>query len=326
MKILIAESQDFSPAALALLRRHAEVTAADLDRAGLLDAAGDFDVLWVRLRNNIDAEIIDAALRLKIIATNTTGLNHIDCERAAERGIKVLSLHGETDFLSSIRATAELTLSLMLALLRRLPEAVNSVRHGGWDRYPFKGHDLHEKKVGIVGYGRIGQIVARYLQAFDAEVLATQHDERRGTTIRDERVRFLPLPQLLAEADIVTLHVNLSEETRGMFASPELAAMKDGARLINTARGELVDEDALLDALSLGKLSGAALDVLHHEHALPDPHRPLIKYARDHKNLIITPHIGGFTWESLQKTEIFLAQRLVETIEQSSRTQIPCSQ
>ena len=151
LKLLIAEAEGFSPEALTRLREFADVDTRDLSRAELLASVHDVDVLWVRLRNRIDARVMAAAPRLKVIVTNTTGVNHIDLEEAARRKIRVVSLKGETDFLRSIRATAELTIGLLLSLTRHIPAAAAHVANGGWDRYPFKGNDLYGRTAGIVG-------------------------------------------------------------------------------------------------------------------------------------------------------------------------------
>lgn len=312
MKILISESGGFSPAALRALQAVAEVEPADLDRAGLLAAIKDVDVLWVRLRNRIDAAVFDAAPRLKIVVTPTTGLNHVDLKEAAKRGIQIVSLKGETDFLKDVRATAELTVGLLLALLRQVPAATADAAAGHWDRDRFQGRELYGKTAGIVGYGRLGHIVARYLQAFDMRVLVSDPD--LDPEDLEPGLTKVSLSKLLAESDVVSLHVNLCDDTYGMFGRAQFEAMQPGAWFINTSRGELVDEAALLDGLRLGHIAGAALDVLCDEDATGMAGRPLVEYARQNPRLIITPHIGGCTRESMEKTERFLARRLVSLI------------
>jgi len=307
-RILVAESDRFSARAAAILRDIGELRMADLDRANLVQSAAWANVLWVRLRNRIDAEIMAAAPDLRVIVSATTGLNHIDLAEAERRRIRVLSLRGEADFLKEVRATAEHTIGLMLALLRHLPGACSHVLEGGWNRDRFWGGELNEKTAGVIGYGRLGRIVARYLQAFGARVLAADpavpaHEIEPGVVLS-------PLVDLLREADLVTLHVNLNGKTRGFFGRDQFAAMKRGAWFINTARGELVDDAALLDALSAGRLRGAAVDVLGDERSDGMGHHRLVAYARERDNLIITPHIGGCTVESVEKTELFLAEKL----------------
>lgn len=309
-RIVVAESLGFSPAAAEALRALGSVTFADADRAELLRLAAGADLLWVRLRHRVDAELLAAAPRLRAVVSPTTGLNHIDLEEAARRGVAVLSLRGEVEFLRTVRATAEHTVGLLLALLRRIPRAAAHVEQGGWDRDPFRGGELYGKVAGVVGYGRLGRIVAGYLGAFGMRVLAA--DPCVEPEALEPGVALVPLEGLLAEADVVTLHVSLSAATEGLFGAAQLAAMKPGALFVNTARGELVDEAALLAALEGGRLGGAALDVLAHERSGGMGHSPLVRYAATHDNLVITPHIGGATRESMEKTEAFMAGRLAE--------------
>ncbi len=289
---------------------------ADLDHNGLLSAVRDADVLWVRLRHRIDLEVMAAAPHLKVIVTPTTGLNHVDLEEARRRKIRILSLREETEFLQNVRATAEHTLALILALLRKVPAATCHVRAGGWNRDQFKGRELYGKTVGVIGYGRLGRIVARYLKALDTRVLATDPKVDLGSV--EPGVSVVPLFQLLREADLVTLHVVLCDETRGFFGREQFAAMKHGTWFINTSRGELVDEHALLDALARGNLAGAAVDVVCDEDSSGMGNHPLVAYAREHDNLMITPHISGCTTESMEKTECFLADRLLTLLRQDA--------
>jgi D-3-phosphoglycerate dehydrogenase len=292
---------------LAKLREAGELVLADLDREGLLESVRDIDVLWVRLRHQIDSEVFDHAPRLKLLVTPTTGLNHIDLAAAERCGVRVLSLRGENEFLRDVRATAEHTIALIFALLRHVPESRDHVRNGGWHRDLFRGRELYEKTVGVVGYGRLGKIVTRYFRAFDARVLVTDPSENS----EEPDVVDVPLHRLLEESDVVTLHVNLCDKTRQFFGQGAFAAMKAGAWFVNTSRGELVDENALLDALRSGKLAGAALDVLSEERSTGMGNHPLVAYAREHNNLLITPHVGGCTKESMEKSELFLAHRLL---------------
>jgi D-3-phosphoglycerate dehydrogenase len=310
LKILVAESSEFTPAALAVLDRIGDVHLADFDEQQLRAAITPYQILWVRLRNKIGKEILDAAPNLKAIATPTTGVNHLDLELLEERQIKVMSLRGETTFLNSVRATAELTLGLMLALTRHIPAACEATKDGAWNRDRFRGNELHGKTVGIVGYGRLGRHVANYCAALGLTVLVTDPNVRKDT---------VPLPfemmereSLLRHSDLVSLHVSLDEANRGFFGSREFQTMREGSWFINTSRGELIDESALLQNLDSGHLAGAALDVLQDEQSGGFAARPLVQYAASHRNLLITPHIGGCTSESMAKTELFLAEKLLE--------------
>ena len=320
LKILVAESNGFSARAFRQLELLGEVFLADLDRPALLSHVREADVLWVRLRHRIDTEVLESAPFLKFIVTPTTGLNHIDLDEAERRGIRVLSLRGEIEFLKEVRATAELTIGLMISVLRWIPAAVTHVKSGGWERNLFKGFELFGKQVGIVGYGRLGRIVSRYLRSFDVEVCTSSPGVDSNSV--EAGVRVVGLTDLLTEVDIVTLHVNLTNENRGFFGAREFALMKEGAWFVNTSRGELVDERALLHSLTSGRLAGAALDVLSGEHSTTLADHSLIAYARTHDNLIITPHVGGCTVESMDKSESFLAERLSILIKDATKINV----
>jgi D-3-phosphoglycerate dehydrogenase / 2-oxoglutarate reductase len=309
LDILIAEANGFSPEAAEILQQIGNVTLADLDRRELLEAVSLADVLWIRLRHQIDAEVMNRAARLKFILSPTTGLNHIDAEEAERRGIRIFSLRGEAKFLENVRATAELTVLLTLALLRQLSAATTHVLNGQWNRELFKGYELSGKTIGVIGYGRLGRLVARYFNAFDACILAADPKLQNGT---DEVATLLPVQEVLQASDIVTLHVDLTPATRRFFGKTHFEAMKNGAYFINTARGQLVDEEALLKALTSGRITGAALDVLTGEDPSGMATHPLVAYARHHRNLLITPHLGGCTFESMEKTEVFLANRFLD--------------
>lgn len=314
--ILMSESTDFSNFALMELESTAEVRMKDLNREQLLQEVGFVDVLWVRLRHIIDGEVMNAGPQIKFIATPTTGLTHIDLSTALEKGIEVVSLKGETEFLREIRATAEHTIALLLGLIRNLNAAAEHVKDGGWNRELFRGSELHNKTAGIVGYGRLGRIVAEYLAAFGVEVLV--YDPVHLNDQIENGVRLVDLEYLLANSDIVSLHVNLTPENEKFFGIYHFNLIKEGAIFVNTSRGELIDEDALLNALVSGKLAGAALDVLTEENSIGMDSNKLVEYAKKNSSLLITPHIGGCTLESMHKTEEFLARKLIARLKEET--------
>jgi len=315
LRILIAEPLDFSPQAVRVLESVADVTLQSTERDGLGAALREFDVIWFRLAHRIDRPLLDISLldgplRCRMLVTPVTGLDHIDLEACADHGIRVLSLRGETQFLNQVRATAELTLALSLALLRRLPAASDSAKTGVWNRDLFRGHELFGKTAGLVGVGRLGSLVAGYFGALGMTVLG--YDPRPDFPTSLAR-RASSLGELLRESDLVSLHVSYSAATRHLIGRDCLNQMPSGAVLINTSRGGVVDEMALLDALRHGRIAGAALDVLDGEPNITPDH-PLLAYARQHDNLLIVPHIGGNTVESFAKTEMFLAHKVVEAL------------
>jgi D-3-phosphoglycerate dehydrogenase len=309
-RVLIAEPLDFSPEAVRMLRAGADVTLRSTDRAALTAALREFDVVWFRLAHRVDRALLAGALRCRILATPVTGLDHIDLEACAQHGIRVVSLRGETEFLEQVRATAELSVALTLALLRRIPAAVAHVRDGHWNRDLFRGHELFGHTAGVIGLGRLGRIVAGYFRAFGMNVVG--YDPRPDFP-REAVRRVESLNELLSQADVVSLHVNYDATTRHLIGRKELAAMKPQAVLVNTSRGGVVDEQALVEALESGRLGGAALDVLDGEPKVAPDH-PLVALARTRDNLLIVPHIGGNTVESFEKTEIFLAGRVLDAL------------
>jgi D-3-phosphoglycerate dehydrogenase len=283
----------------------------------LLSQLSDYDVLIVRFAQKINQEIIDAGIRLKAIVTAATGVDHIDVDYARLKGIAVLSLRGETEFLESVSATAEHTWALLLALTRRIPQAFNSVCASLWERDSFRGRELQGKRLGIIGLGRVGRKVAGYAQAFGLHVAAYDPYALRWT---EGVERYSTLSQLLSQSEVISLHIPLTKDTVKIIGREQLALLSSGAILINTSRGGVLDEKALVDSLKSEQLAGAAVDVLCHENSDEGIHQsPLLAYARTHDNLLITPHIGGATDESMAKTEVFMASKLARFFETADR-------
>jgi D-3-phosphoglycerate dehydrogenase len=315
-RILNTEPGRFSEQAKEALRKVGDVDEVEADRAHLLGHASDYNALFICLRNVIDRDIIERAEQLRYIATPTTGTDHIDMDAARARGVEVLSLAGETDFLRGVTATAELTWALLLAVVRKLPQAHESVLAGEWARDAFRGTELRDKTLGIVGFGRLGKMVSEYGKAFRMNVLAFDRSPERGA----DGVTFVSIDELLGRSDVVSVHLPLTAGTEDFFDAERFAQIKRGAVLINTSRGRVVDETALLDALKSGRLSGAAVDVLAGETSnrsdwlAADAMR---SYARQHSNLIITPHIGGMTEESVERTNLFMVDKLARRLRQA---------
>jgi len=229
-RILIAEPVDFSPKAVAMLEVAADVVLAPTDRGGIVAALRDYDVFWFRLAHRIDRALLAGPLRCRILATPVTGLDHIDLEACAERGIRVVSLRGEYEFLEQVRGTAELTVALALGLLRHIPAAAQHARAGHWNRDLFRGRELFGHTVGLVGVGRLGKIVAGYFRAFGCEVLGY---DPRSDFPHEAATRVDTLEELLSRADIVSVHVNYTPATRHLIGSRQLAAMRPEVSNLN---------------------------------------------------------------------------------------------
>ncbi len=223
-KILIAEPLDFSPEALKILEAAGDVELRACDRRELAAAFRQYDVVWFRLAHRIDADMLGPKPRCRILATPVTGLDHIDLAACETRGVRVLSLRGETEFLKNVRATAELTIGLTLSLLRNIPAAHASARRGEWDRDRFRGRELFGRTVGIVGMGRLGTLVSGYFKAFGTRVIGydPRHDFPDEAAERIDR-----LDDLLAISDIVVLLVKYDESTRNLIGA---RTRSDGAR------------------------------------------------------------------------------------------------
>lgn len=318
MKILHLEYDQYPPEATRLLAEQHVVeafTCATQDELYQKLAADQYAVIFTRLGLMLDQRCMDLQPGLRYIVTSTTGLNHIDTTAAQSKNILVISLKGEAEFLANVKSTAEHTWGLLLSLIRQLPAAFTSVAQGNWDRAPFLSDELDEKKIGIIGYGRLGKIVARYAKAFGMTVLV--HDHTPAHYQGDAVVTPCSLDALLTQADVVVLLISWNEVNNNFMDSEKFSRMKPGSYFINTARGELVDEAALLHALESGTINGAAVDVLWNDSAWSartGGSEALLNYQRTHSNLFITPHMGGYGKDSIAKTRTFVTNKFLSLI------------
>jgi D-3-phosphoglycerate dehydrogenase len=295
MRILVTEP--LSERGLDLLQEEHEVELrTDLATAGLAEAIGGYDALVVRSQTRVDAAVIAAAANLKVVARAGIGLDNVDVDAATRRGIMVVNAPQ-----SNILSAAEHTIALLLALARNIPQADASLRAGHWSREEFQGVELHGKTLGIVGMGRVGTMVAQRALAFGMRLIAYDPYVSRDRA-RELSIELMPdLEALLVQADFVTIHLPRTAETEGLIGARELALMRDGARIVNTARGGIVDEAALEDALRSGRLAGAALDVFADE---PVTQHPLFGVP----NVVVTPHLGAATQEAQDKAGTAIAE------------------
>lgn len=286
-RVVVADR--LSPAGLEILRSEPGLDVVDASgrsREELAEVLADADAVIVRSPTTVDEELLGAAPNLTVVGRAGVGVDNIDLEAATRHGVAVMNAPG-----GNTRSTAELAFGLLLAAGRRIPEADRSVRAGRWERSRLRGVQLHGKTLGVVGVGRIGGAVATRARAFGLEVVG--HDPYLSEGRAEELgVELVELPELLRRSDFVTLHAPLTEETRGLVGAEALAAMKDDALLVNAARGGLVDERALAEALRSGEIGGAALDV-YREEPLPEDH-PL----REAPDLVLTPHLGSATGDA----------------------------
>jgi len=273
----------------------AEVTHCEADKDALLRLMHETDgILDASMRIRITNEMVKHSPRLKVISCATTGSDHIERKEIDQRGIAVRTLREDPEFLKNLTPAAELSWTLLMACARRLTGAFEHTRQGKWVREDFPGVMLNGKRLGVIGCGRIGSWMARYARAFGMEAIGFDpYVDPLPTDIRPATLK-----EIFKTSDFVSIHVHLSDETRGMVTRDLLEMAKPGLIFINTSRGGLVDEQALLDCLKSGILSGAGLDVLDGEPDISS--HPLIQYAKDHHNLIITPHCGGFSPDAVR--------------------------
>ena len=298
MRVLVRER--IAEAGVELLRGRFEV---DVDPDGDLAATiGDYDAIIVRSGTRLTADLIARAERLKVIGRAGVGVDNVDLAAASKRGIVVANAPQST-----VVSAAEHTIGLLLALSRQIPQAHAALKEGRWERSRFAGLELADKTLGLAGFGRIGQQVARRARGLEMRVLAydpyVAPDRFQDFGVQ----RAGSLDELLAESDFLSLHLALTGETRGLIGREQLARMKDGARLVNAARGELVDEEALTEALTSGKIAGAALDVFSEE-----PYSgPLLALP----NVVLTPHLAASTQEAQDRAGLIVAEQVAAALE-----------
>jgi D-3-phosphoglycerate dehydrogenase len=292
--VLIAEQ--LSPATVEALGPDFDIREVDgTDRPALLSALAEASAVLIRSATQIDAEAISAAKQLKVVARAGVGLDNVDLPAATAAGVMVVNAPT-----SNIISAAELTIGHILSLARHIPAAHASLAAGEWKRAKYTGTELYEKRAGIIGLGRIGALIASRLQAFGVEVVAFDPyvTEARAQQLG---VSLVPLDELLATSDFVTIHMPKTPETTGMIGAKQLKAMKKTAYVINVARGGLIDEKALAAALKAGEIAGAGIDVFTSEPPADDA---LISLP----NILVTPHLGASTDEAQEKAGVSVAR------------------
>jgi D-3-phosphoglycerate dehydrogenase len=287
---------------------HLDVTCVpDGTREQLLQFIPDFDAYLCSLRIPMDEAIIRRAAKLRLIASPSTGTDHLSLDVIKARGIDVISIKHERALLDQLSATAELAFGLLLTCARHLPLCFEAARAGRWERHQLSGAQLRGKTLGIVGLGRLGSMMARYGLAFGMRVIASEPDPAR---IMDG-VERVDLDSLLTQVDFVSLHVHLSPTTRGLLSAQALARMKRGSVLINTSRGALIDEAALIREMESGRIVAAGLDVIDGEWMDNKLDHPLIAYSRQNPRLYITPHVGGTCPEAVRQVARFIFEKTI---------------
>ena len=287
------------------LARDSEVSCdvkTDLSKAELLEIIGDYDALIVRSATKVDADVVAAGRKLKVVGRAGIGVDNVDVKAATARGVIVMN----TPQANAI-ATAEFAMSLVLGVSRHIAHAHMSVAEGEWNRSKFTGRQLHGKVLGLIGLGQIGRLVANRARAFEMDVIACDPYVSEDVA-RKHAVRLVDLDDLLAQADYVSLHTSMSAETEKLINADTLDRMKDGVVFINAARGKLVDEVALAQALQSGKVKAAAVDVYQEEPPAKD--HPLVGLP----NVLHTPHLGASTEEAQRDVAIQIVDQVLDAL------------
>jgi D-3-phosphoglycerate dehydrogenase len=300
-RVLVKEK--IGDSGVALLSEHFDVdVGVDWSEEQLADRIGEYDGIVIRSATKMTPELIGRAGRLRVIGRAGVGVDNVDVAAATKRGIVVANAPE-----SNVVTAAEHTMALLLAMARNVPQAYVSLTSGKWERSKFSGVELYEKTLGILGFGRIGQLVAQRARGFGMRVLAFDPFVS-AERYRELRVEKADSPDdIYAQADFITVHLPKTAETEGFLGAQEFAKMRDGVRVLNVARGGLIDEGALQDALDSGKVGGAALDVFPSE---PITEHPLFGYS----NVVVTPHLGASTAEATDRAGYQSAEQVVAAL------------
>jgi|SaaInlStandDraft_4_1057021.scaffolds.fasta_scaffold18361_2 D-3-phosphoglycerate dehydrogenase / 2-oxoglutarate reductase len=312
IRMLCPEPDSFSKKGLDYASKNINLTCRALTQQQFEEIAPNYEVLLIRFNTIISESILIGNSKIKSIISPTTGLDHIDLVAVKCNKVKVYHLKGQKRFLKGVSGTAELTIGLMLSLLRKIPQSFESVKKCEWETGPFRGNEVSEKKIGIIGCGRLGSKVSRVAVALGMNVFSYDpYISRFPTSVTQVN----SLADLLSMVDILTVHIPLLPKTRHLISKKEIDQMKDGVVIINTSRGSIISTQALLYGLEKGKIKSAAIDVMEDEHCIKKIGHVLIDYANKHDNLLITPHIGGATYESVEKTDFFILKKYFSEVE-----------
>lgn len=306
IKILCPEPDSFSQKGLDFARSFSDLTAVSLSQEEFNELAPKYDAVLVRFNTKVDSCIFENSSKISAILSPTTGLDHIDIKSASQHGANVFHLREEKEFLKTVSGTAELTIGLILSIMRKIPQSFNSVKDGFWQASNFRGYELKGKTLGVIGCGRLGSKVSEMASALGMSVIAFDpYISKFPKGVQSKKTQF----DVIFEADIISFHVPLNDETYHLIGVNEINKMKNGVVIINTSRGAIIETASLINGLKNAKVSAAAIDVMEDEHLFLSKKHPLVKYASINDNLIITPHIGGATFESVEKTDIFILKK-----------------
>lgn len=317
-RALIIEAEFYPQDLLRRLEARVEIVKSSaVTREQLLDELilNKIEILFCGLGIKIDQSLLGQVASIKFVVSPATGVNHLDIDYLNLRKIKLIHLRDFKDEISNVFTTAELTWGLLLTVVRRIIPAHNSVVSGRYDRGPFLGIDLAGQILGVIGYGRLGRRVAEYGQAFGMQVVVYDTDNSHLSNLK-HGVTSGSLDHLLSVSDVVSIHVPLSKQTERLVTDMQISKMKNGSILINTSRGEVLDESAVVNALKTGKLYGVGVDVLdgENEDDFNSKTSPLVGAVAQNLNVVISPHIGGWTKQAVSTTRSLVIEELLRRL------------
>ncbi len=304
MKLICPDPNLFSPEIIKKVKKSYDCYIKELSQENLNKIGSKYDIILTRFSKYIGKEIMCKNTMVKYILTPVTGLNHIDTKLAKRKKIKIIYLK-DKKFLKNVTATAEHTWLLILAAIRKLIPAVNSVKRNKWTPVGFKGQELQGKNIGIIGFGRLGKKIGKYAKAFGMNVFFYDKYVKKKKGYK----KISSLVSLIKKSNVISVNSSMTNETYHMINKKTLSGIKNNSIIINTSRGEIINSKDLCEILKKKKVY-AAVDLIEKENSFyKKKSDPLINYAKKNKNLLITPHIGGFTEESVKKTDIFIFEK-----------------
>lgn len=306
IKVLNAEPLNYSEKAVSLWKNNGfEYIASSWDEIERIKKFDDISILIIRLNRYVDHKVLNKFIGLKYLVSATTGHDHIDLNYLEKKSIQLISLRGHDKFLNTIPSTAEHTWALLMALIRNIPNANEHVKSGSWNRDLFKGYQLKNKILGIIGLGRTGLKVAKYADTFEMKVKYYDPFLNNSDYLKCEKIK-----DLLETSDIISIHIHLNKENYKFLDKRLIKFIKKGAIIINTSRGNVWDEKALRNALRNRQISGIASDVLSTE-LTNIRESPLWQAQQKGENIIITPHIGGATFDAMWACEEYIINQII---------------
>ncbi len=317
-RVLCMTDLSVAPEARSHLQEVCDLDERPSNRSQLLELIADYDAFWGHTELKLDSDFFSRANKLQAIATASTGRDHIDLDAAEASGVRVLSITRDYGLLDTFTATAECAWMLLLACHRHLRTVTREALIGDWHGNQRIGSQLSGRTLGVLGVGRLGQMTTTFGNAFRMRVIGCDLEP-----IEQDWVESVDFYRLLEESDVICIHVHMTKDNFHLFDSAVLARMKPGSILVNTSRGDIVDEAALINALETGNLSAYGADVVHDEWREHMEESPLIRYANDHENVIITPHIGGSTSFSLTNARVFTAKKLAHFLINGEELRMP---